>query len=85
MPIELNDDQTCTLVQLLLNELEATKAFLSMEEGHAKILYDEVAILKAEIKTLKAAKTAKPAKKAKVAKVVEPVKRGRGRPKKTVE
>ena len=90
MHIELNDDQTRALIQTLLFEIEATKQLLSMEEDHSQNMedamgerLDEIVALKAEIKALKSAQTAKVPKATK--KAVEPVKRGRGRPKKVAQ
>jgi len=63
MQIELNDDQTRVLIQMLLSELEATKTLLSMEEDHVHVLtedsnnkFDEIVALNAEIKALMSAK-----------------------------
>jgi len=103
MHIELNDDQARALIEMLLFDLEATKALLSMEEDHSQRIekamgnkLDEIVALKAEIKALKSAKTpdlpiVKSVKMVRgklpkaTKKAVEPVKRGRGRPKKVAQ
>jgi hypothetical protein len=90
MHIELNDDQARALIEMLLFDLEATKALLSMEEDHSQRIeeamgnkLDEIVALKAEIKALKSAQTAKPAKALKESKkVVAETPAKRGRPKK---
>jgi hypothetical protein len=93
MLIKFNDDQTRSLIQTLISEIDMIKGILEMEENYSKFLKDDLLVKDEEIKSLKEKlKASKPktVKKKVAKKVAKPVveapvvKRGRGRPRKVV-
>ena len=91
MDIELNEEQTTALIQMLLSEVSTQKSIIEMQESfnrHAgkSVLEkdEEIQKLRAELKALKAANAAALGKRG-PGRPKKVVKRGPGRPKKAVQ
>jgi hypothetical protein len=82
MHIQFNEDQTRSLIQMLLSEIAMHKDLLEMEENFSKHAGEAILEKDEEIKKLKdELKILKPVKRGRPKKIV---KRGPGRPKKAV-